>query len=224
MVLLARIHLVQGALMRLERNWRCTERKKALILTGPKVRALGYADQVAKSVSAAGIEFEIYDKAVVNPTAESVHAAFEYIKDKSFDAIVAVGGGSVEDTGKALKHLYGYPDQKINDIAIGPGFKYYPKNTSVMLITVCTMNGTGCELSAGAVITNPEGQKDSISSGNTIPHKQDLFSGLFASAVVRRNWRSIHDDTAPQSKNSCEVEKTYGKLKNIPYNCRFIRL
>ena len=55
-------------------------------------------------------------------------------------------------------------------------------------------------------------------------HKQYLFSGLFASAVVRRNWRSIHDDTAPQSKNSCEVEKTYGKLKNIPYNCRFIRL
>lgn len=145
------------------------QRKKAFVLTGPKVRALGYADKVAKSIEAAGIAYEIYDKTEVNPPAAIVHEIFDYMKDKGFDCIVAVGGGSVEDTGKALKHLFGYPDQPINSIAIGAGWKYLPKNTSMMLINVCTMNGTGCELSSGAVITSPNGTKDSCMSGNTLP-------------------------------------------------------
>lgn len=145
------------------------QRKKVFLLTGPKVRALGYADKVAKYIAEAGIEYEIYDDTCVNPTAEVVHRAFDYMKDKGFDAIVAVGGGSVEDTGKALKHLCGYPEQKINDIAMGVNWKYYPKNTGMLLFTVCTMNGTGCELSAGAVVTSPEGTKDSVVSGNTSP-------------------------------------------------------
>lgn len=145
------------------------QRKKAFILTGPVVRSLGYADAVAKSIAAVGIDYEIYDDTCINPTAEVVHRAFDYMKDKDFDVIVAVGGGSVEDTGKAIKHLYGYPDQKINDIAMGTNWQYYPKNSPMLLVTVCTMNGTGCELSAGAVVTSPEGTKDSVVSGNTVP-------------------------------------------------------
>ena len=39
------------------------------------------------------------------------------------------------------------------------------------------------------------------------------FSGLFASSAISGNGYSLHDDTAPQSKNSCKAEKTYGKLK-----------
>ncbi len=162
------------------------QKKKAFILTGPIVRSLGYADVVARSLGAAGIEYEIYDDTIVNPTAEVVHRTFDYMKDKGFDVIVAVGGGSVEDTGKAVKHLCGYPEHKINDIAIKANFKYYPRNTSMMLVTVCTMSGTGCELSAGAVVTSPEGTKDSVSSGNTSPDYA-FIDPNFAVTVDREN-------------------------------------
>lgn len=163
------------------------QRKKAFILTGPKVRALGYADVVAKSIAAVGIEYEIYDDTCINPTAEVVHRAYDYMKDKGFDVIVAVGGGSVEDTGKAIKHLCGHPDHQINQIAIGAGFQYYPRCSPVMLVTVCTMNGTGCELSAGAVVTNPvKGTKDSCVSGDTVPDYA-FIDPNFAVSIDREN-------------------------------------
>lgn len=145
------------------------QRKKAFIITGRTVRSLGYTDLVAKGIAACGIEYEIYDDTEVNPSSACVHRAFDYMKGKGFDVIVAVGGGSVMDTAKGVKHLCGNPDMQINDIAMGPNFQYRPRRSPVLLFTVPTMNGTGCELSAGAVITSPVGTKDTCLSGDTAP-------------------------------------------------------
>ena len=145
------------------------QRKNVLLLTGPVVRSLGYADQIAKTIEAVGIAYEIYDKTEVNPSQTSIYEAYNYVKDKGFDAIVAVGGGSVEDSAKALRHLLANPDHTLSQIAVGAGFQYYPRKSPMMLFMVPTMSGTGCELSVGAVITSPQGTKDTLMSGDTSP-------------------------------------------------------
>ncbi|MGE7760106.1 iron-containing alcohol dehydrogenase [Peribacillus sp. NPDC097895] len=86
-----------------------------------------------------------------------VNEALKYAREVNADAILAVGGGSVIDTAKALKYgLYkGISD--IND-AIPNGYLYegVPKAQPMNIphITVATTAGTGSEVSPIAVIYN----------------------------------------------------------------------
>ncbi|MGG0410067.1 iron-containing alcohol dehydrogenase [Peribacillus simplex] len=88
---------------------------------------------------------------------ECVNEALKYAREVNADAILAVGGGSVIDTAKALKFgLYkGITD--IND-SIPSGFLYegIPKAQSMNIphISVATTAGTGSEVSPIAVIYN----------------------------------------------------------------------
>ncbi|MEK4069781.1 iron-containing alcohol dehydrogenase [Peribacillus sp. FSL R5-0717] len=86
-----------------------------------------------------------------------VNEALKYAREVHADAILAIGGGSVIDTAKALKYgLYkGITD--IND-SIPSGFLYegFPKAQSMNIphISVATTAGTGSEVSPIAVIYN----------------------------------------------------------------------
>ncbi|MDP1420401.1 iron-containing alcohol dehydrogenase [Peribacillus simplex] len=88
---------------------------------------------------------------------ECVNEALKYAREVNADAILAIGGGSVIDTAKALKFgLYkGITD--IND-SIPSGFLYegFPKAQSMNIphISVATTAGTGSEVSPIAVIYN----------------------------------------------------------------------
>ncbi|SIR74992.1 Alcohol dehydrogenase, class IV [Peribacillus simplex] len=88
---------------------------------------------------------------------ECVNKALEYAREVNADAILAIGGGSVIDTAKALKFgLYkGITD--IND-SIPSGYLYegFPKAQSMNIphISVATTAGTGSEVSPIAVIYN----------------------------------------------------------------------
>ncbi|WP_260288277.1 iron-containing alcohol dehydrogenase [Peribacillus aracenensis] len=88
---------------------------------------------------------------------ECVNEALKYAREVNADAILAIGGGSVIDTAKALKFgLYkGITD--IND-SIPSGYLYegFPKAQSMNIphISVATTAGTGSEVSPIAVIYN----------------------------------------------------------------------
>jgi hydroxyacid-oxoacid transhydrogenase len=56
---------------------------------------------VLESLSKARIQFEVFDRVSVEPTDASLQVAIEYCRSKQFSAFVAIGGGSVIDTGVA---------------------------------------------------------------------------------------------------------------------------
>lgn len=88
---------------------------------------------------------------------ECVNGALKYARKVNADAILAIGGGSVIDTAKALKYGLFQGITDIND-AIPRGYLYegFPKAQPMNIphISVATTAGTGSEVSPIAVIYN----------------------------------------------------------------------
>src|SRR5688500_6811274 len=64
------------------------------------VRA-GHVDAARRLLESAGIPVAIFDRAKENPTEADAAACRDFAKERTFDCIVALGGGSSMDTAKA---------------------------------------------------------------------------------------------------------------------------
>ena len=101
---------------------------------------------VAEEISGYGIEVTTYDGARVEPTDESLVAAIEFARGAgSFDAIVAVGGGSSIDTAKAVNLLTTNPGDLMDYINAPVGKAMAPTKPLLPLIAIPTTTGTGSE-------------------------------------------------------------------------------
>src|SRR5438270_6305864 len=72
--------------------------KNALVLMDPVVGKLATGGVVRDSLDAAGVRFTVYDRIRVEPTDESFLHAISFARQGTYEAIVAVGGGSTIDT------------------------------------------------------------------------------------------------------------------------------
>lgn len=127
--------------------------KKALIVrsNGKYIESSGLMDKIRKSLSYNNIEFiELYG-IVPNPTIDKVREGVKICKDNNIDIILAVGGGSVIDTAKAIASGVNYD---------GDVWDLFSKNIEIKNVlplgVVTTIAATGSEGSIGAVITNPK--------------------------------------------------------------------
>ena len=133
--------------------------KKALIVTGrSSAKKSGLYDRVAASLDAAGISHLLFDKVTQNPLTTTAEEGAAYAKEHGCDMVLAIGGGSVMDCGKAIAFLAVNPGN-INDYI----FNRLSSNTALPIILIPTTCGTGSEGNGFAVLTNPEnGDKKSL--------------------------------------------------------------
>jgi hydroxyacid-oxoacid transhydrogenase len=82
---------------------------RALVLTDPVLAKLSPVQTVLKSLDDHKIAFNLYDRVRVEPTDTSFEDAIHFANEGEFDCIVAVGGGSVIDTAKAVNLYTTYP-------------------------------------------------------------------------------------------------------------------
>ncbi len=83
--------------------------RSVLVVTDPALVRLSPVQTVLESLHANRIPFAVYDSVRVEPTDESFQDAIRAARESSFDAFVAVGGGSVIDTAKAVNLYTTYP-------------------------------------------------------------------------------------------------------------------
>ena len=78
--------------------------KKALIVTtnGKSVKANGYLARVEEQLDKAGVVHILFDEIKPNPTLKNVMDGAAKAKENGCDFVVALGGGSVMDAGKAI--------------------------------------------------------------------------------------------------------------------------
>ena len=125
--------------------------KKALIFTDRHVALVGLPERVRELLEEQGVKADIYDGTEIEPTDRSMEDAAEYARSKEFDALIAVGGGSVIDTCKAANLLACYP-APILDYINKPVGKGAPVPGPLKpLIAVPTTAGTGSETTAAAI-------------------------------------------------------------------------
>jgi len=125
---------------------------RVLIVTDPVVAKLPPARAVVDSLDASKVQWVMYDRVRVEPTEESWLDAIDFARAQTFDAIVAVGGGSSIDTAKAVNLYTSYPVTDFLDYVNKPIGKGMPVPGPVKpLFAIPTTAGTGSETTGVAI-------------------------------------------------------------------------
>jgi len=139
--------------------------KKALIVTDTNLEKIGLLAEVKASLEAASVGYVIYDKVVMEPVVEYVDDGLRVFREANAEVVVAVGGGSPIDTGKAIA-AFSRNQGTISDF-MGANKIEKP---SAPLIAIPTTAGTGSEVTPFTIITNTKTDvKMLISSPHLIP-------------------------------------------------------
>ena len=115
------------------------------------VKRTGLLEKVEKNLSDSGIGYVELGGVVPNPRVSLVRTGIEMVREEDIDFILAVGGGSVLDSAKAIGYgAYGGGD--VWDFYCG---KRTVKGT-IPVGAILTLAATGSEMSDSSVITNDE--------------------------------------------------------------------
>jgi alcohol dehydrogenase len=139
--------------------------ERALIVTDSNLERIGLLADIKASLEASGVDYTIFDKVVTEPTVDYVEEGLQVFNEAKTDLIVAVGGGSPIDTGKAIAALSSNPGS-ISDYM---GANKIPRPCAP-LVAIPTTAGTGSEVTPFTIITNTETDlKMLISSSRILP-------------------------------------------------------
>ncbi len=127
--------------------------KKVLVHYGGKsAERSGLLDSVRNKLNTGGIPFIELGGVKPNPRLSLVHTGIELCRKENVDFILAVGGGSVIDSSKAIAYGVKY-DGEVWDIYAR---KYVP--TEILPVgSILTIPAAGSEMSDATVITNEDG-------------------------------------------------------------------
>lgn len=136
-----------------EKIRRYSECGKVLLVYGSdRIKRNGLFDEVAESLKGQGIEVVELGGVKPNPRLGLVREGIEICRREEITFLLAVGGGSVIDTAKAIGVGVPYHGD-VWDFFLG---KETPGKT-LPTATICTIPAAGSESSLSAVITNEDG-------------------------------------------------------------------
>ena len=129
---------------------------RVMLVTDPGVVQAGISGRIQELIEAEGIQVEVYDKAHVEPTADSFQQAADFAVDGEFDGFVAVGGGTSIDTAKVSDLISTHPAEIMDYVnpPVGGGKK--PPAPLKPLLAIPTTAGTGAEATTVAILDLPE--------------------------------------------------------------------
>ena len=179
----------------------CTE--KALI-------DFGIATQVIEALEKADLEVFVYDKCVADAPSKICDDGVVFARENKVDGIVAVGGGSTIDTGKAIDLVLSMGGTTIAD------YYHIPEPAhKIKLIAVPTTAGTGSENTPCAVICDAKTGRKEIPIFKadlalvdpvltySVPAKVTAATGLdvlahCAEAITNRNYNAFANIVAKE--------------------------
>lgn len=108
---------------------------------------------MTESMKEQGISFDIFSDTIPEPPMELIDNLAAQVREKAYDLVIAVGGGSPMDTAKAVCMLKNN-EGRIKEYLFGGSRT--PKYPSVPLICIPTTAGSGSEVSCASVIEDTE--------------------------------------------------------------------
>lgn len=130
--------------------------KKALIVTQENILK-NVTDKVLEVLE--GFEYELFMEIKPNPTIKNVKDGVSKCKEVNADYIIAIGGGSVIDTAKAIGIIMTNPEFS-NVVSLDGTAE--TKNKSLPIIAIPTTAGTAAEVTINYVITDEERVKKMV--------------------------------------------------------------
>ena len=136
--------------MNLAAHVKSLRRTAALIVTDAGLMASGAIGPLLEKLQADEITIDLFDGVEANPTDKNVMAGAERLRKLGDAVLIAIGGGSSMDCGKAIA-LLAPNGGSFAQLQAAP-----PKQPGVPVIAVATTAGTGSETNFACVITNTE--------------------------------------------------------------------
>ena len=127
--------------------------KRPLLVTDSD---LANSEIVKKTLEHLNISAEIYSNVKGNPTGTNVIEGVNFYKKKNCDGVIAFGGGSGLDVGKAIAFMSGQTLSIWEFEDIGDNWKKANSYNIAPIIAVPTTAGTGSETGRASVILNEE--------------------------------------------------------------------
>lgn len=125
--------------------------RKALVLYGSeRVQKSGLMGVVESSLKASGIEFTQLGGIKSNPVLSKVNEAIKLAKEFGADSVLAVGGGSVLDSAKAVAAGACY-EGDVWDFFTGKS-----PSVALKIFDIITLAATGSEMNCGGVVTKEQ--------------------------------------------------------------------
>ncbi|GIG21164.1 lactaldehyde reductase [Cellulomonas chitinilytica] len=129
---------------------------KAFVVSDAVLVEAGVTRKVTDLLDAAGFTYEVYSDVQPNPSIENVQSGVAAFAAAGADVLVAIGGGSPQDTCKAIGIITANPE--FADVRSLEGVAA-TKNPSVPIVAVPTTAGTASETTINYVITDVERQR-----------------------------------------------------------------
>ncbi len=121
-----------------------------IVYGGGSVKRSGLLEKVENALSDAQIMFSELGGVVPNPHLDKVYEGIRIGKSKNVDFLLAVGGGSVIDTAKAIAYGLAEPEEDVWDL-----FEHTRMaRKCIPVASVLSIAAAGSETSKGCVITN----------------------------------------------------------------------
>jgi alcohol dehydrogenase class IV len=128
--------------------------RKPMLVTDPGLAALPMIANAVEQCRQAGLPCDVFSSVQANPVEANVTAGVELYRQRGYDGVIAFGGGSALDAGKAIALMVGqsrpiwdFEDRedwytRVNVAGIAP------------TVAVPTTSGTGSEVGRASVITD----------------------------------------------------------------------
>lgn len=157
--------------------------KKAFLISDKDLIKCGIVAKVEEVLKENQTSYEIDAEVKPNPTIENVIYGLELYKKSGSDFIIAVGGGSVIDTAKAIAVIANNPENA--DVVSLEGMDK-SSHPAVPIIVLPTTAGTGSETTMDYVITNTkEKRKMACMDSKVVPAAAILDTEIMASLPLK---------------------------------------
>jgi alcohol dehydrogenase class IV len=150
----------------------------ALVVTDEGVRKAGLLERVILPLEDAGVEIDIFDEVMPDPTVTLVEKGAAIIRRKGHDLIIAVGGGSSIDAAKGVS-VMATNEGSICDFEGVDKFA----NEPLPIFAVPTTAGTGSEVTFGTVLTDTGRNYKFLVYGNRLAPRVAFLDPIMVSTA-----------------------------------------
>ena len=130
--------------------------KKPLLVTDKNLVKTKLIDNLIEILKSKKVDFSIYSEVDGNPSGYNVDKGVNYYKKNNNDCVIAFGGGSALDVGKAIAFMCGQTLSLWEFEDIGDNWTKANSNTIAPIIAIPTTAGTGSETGRASVILNED--------------------------------------------------------------------
>jgi len=127
---------------------------RPLLVTDPGLADQPVVGRVQEALREAGLQVAVFSAIRSNPTLAHVEAGVAAFRQGGHDGVVAVGGGSALDTGKAVAFMVAQTRPIWDFEDVGDWWKRARVEGIAPIVAVPTTAGTGSEVGRAAVVTD----------------------------------------------------------------------